>query len=48
LSASKLKRAGIATYQYTVDHTKHGFLTYGNDHWEIVATVLEAVKKALG
>ncbi|MDR1267372.1 MAG: alpha/beta hydrolase [Holosporales bacterium] len=48
LFVSKLKRAGIETYQYTVDHTQHGFLTYGHDHWEIVATVLEEVKKALG
>jgi acetyl esterase/lipase len=48
LFASKLKRAGRETYQYTVDHTQHGFLTYGHDYWERVATVLEVVKKALG
>ncbi|MDR1254971.1 MAG: alpha/beta hydrolase [Puniceicoccales bacterium] len=45
LFASKLKKAGIETYQYTVDNTKHGFLTYGNEHWKFTSTVLEEIKK---
>jgi acetyl esterase/lipase len=44
LFASKLRQANIEVEHLIIGNSKHGFMTYGNEHWKFASIALNKIK----
>ncbi|MDR0407232.1 MAG: alpha/beta hydrolase [Holosporales bacterium] len=45
LFASKLNQAHVDVHHLVIEEAKHGFMTYGEKHWEYASIALDKIKK---
>jgi acetyl esterase len=45
LFASKLRQVNIKVEHLIIENAKHGFMTYGNEHWKFASIALNKIKK---
>jgi acetyl esterase len=44
LFASKLRQSNVEVEHLTIENAKHGFMTYGTEHWKFASIALDKIK----